>query len=92
MPQPLPTIRYTNRLTDKVLVAFHHACDHGDNEIAFELLHILEFMAMRMPPLPAGEAHCVQRSLVAAHERLWQAPGERQRGWGAAAEGVSDPD
>ena len=35
------TPRYSRRLSDKILIAFHHACDQSDFEIAQELLHIL---------------------------------------------------
>ena len=34
--------RYSRRLSDKILIAFHHACDQGDFEVAEQLLHILE--------------------------------------------------
>ena len=36
--------RYSRRLSDKILIAFHHACDQGDFEVAEQLLHILEMM------------------------------------------------
>ena len=32
--------RYSRRLSDKILLAFHHACDQGDYEIAEQLLRI----------------------------------------------------
>jgi hypothetical protein len=54
-----------------VLVAFHHACDQSDIEIASELLHVLDFMTMRHPSLPTGRERRVLEGLVAAHERLW---------------------
>jgi hypothetical protein len=56
-------------LSDKILVAFHHACDQSD--IESELLHVLDFMTMRHPNLPTGRERRVQEGLVAAHERLW---------------------
>src|ERR1700677_4310472 len=46
--------RYTRRLSDKVLIAFHHACDQRDIEVAGRLLGVLEFMTTRAPVLPAG--------------------------------------
>ncbi len=67
-PQP----RYTRRLSDKVLIAFHHACDWGDVEAAASLLDVLEFMLKRPPHLPDGSDRRDQESLVAVHERLWQ--------------------
>jgi len=60
------------RLSDTVLAAFHQACDLPDIEVASELLHVLDFMAIRHPNLPTGRERRVQEGLVAAHERLWQ--------------------
>jgi hypothetical protein len=63
--------RQTRRLPDKILVAFHSACDQGDFEVAEGLLQILELMLTRRP-LPAGTSRRRNmESLVAAHERLW---------------------
>ena len=42
--------RYTRRLTDRILIAFHHACDQGDFEVAEQLLDILEMMLTRGLP------------------------------------------
>jgi hypothetical protein len=69
--------RYTRRLSDKILIAFHRACDQRDVEVAWELLNTLEFMAMRQSTLPAGKNRRVKESLISAHERLWhiQHPG-----------------
>jgi hypothetical protein len=63
--------RYSRRLSDKILIAFHHACDQGDFEIAEQLLHILENMLTRRTvPADANRRKSIE-SLVAAHERLW---------------------
>jgi hypothetical protein len=63
--------RYSRRLSDKILIAFHHACDQGDYEIAEQLLHILENMLTRRTvPADANRRKSIE-SLVAAHERLW---------------------
>ena len=67
-----PHQRYARRLSDKILIAFHHACDQNEIEIAIALLDTLEFMATRTPNLPAGRDRRAKESLVAAHERLWQ--------------------
>jgi hypothetical protein len=69
---PNPEPRYTRRLSDKILIAFHHACDQVDIEVATKLLTVLEFMINRTPDLPAGRERRVAESFVAAHERLWQ--------------------
>ena len=63
--------RKQRRLSDRIVIAFHLACDRGDFEVADRLLGILERMLRR--PLPDGRP--VRRSdlepFVAALERLW---------------------
>ena len=63
--------RHARRLSDKILIAFHHACDQGDFEVAEQLLHILEMMLTRRPLTADGTRRRNMESLVAAHERLW---------------------
>jgi hypothetical protein len=63
--------RYTRRLSDKILIAFHQACDQGDFEVAEQLLRVLETMVMRRPNAPDVNRRKNIESLVAAHERLW---------------------
>jgi len=63
--------RYSRRLSDKILIAFHHACDQADFEVAEQLLHILKMMLTRRPLTPDGTRRRNMESLVAAHERLW---------------------
>jgi hypothetical protein len=63
--------RYSRRLSDKILLAFHHACDQGDYEIGEQLLHILENMLTRRTVPPDANRRKSIESLVAAHERLW---------------------
>jgi ankyrin repeat protein len=58
-------------LSDKILIAFHHACDQGDYEIAEQLLRILETMLSRRTVPPDSNRRKTIESLVAAHERLW---------------------
>ena len=65
------TPRYSRRLSDKILIAFHHACDQADFEVSEQLLHILEMMLTRRPLTPDGTRRRNMESLVAAHERLW---------------------
>ena len=64
-------VRYSRRLSDKILIAFHHACDQDDYEIAQRLLHILELMLNRRPTAPDANRRKSIENLVAAHERLW---------------------
>ena len=68
-PPGLP--RHTRRLPDKVLVAFHHACDTEDLEVAEHLVRVLELMLTRRPAQGDGNRRRSMESLVAAHERLW---------------------
>ena len=79
--------RRTQRLSDKILVAFHRACDQGDFEVAQRLLKVLE-TTLAIPrtidhaedaerdvgaaPGLAGRARRKQETLIAAYERLWQ--------------------
>ena len=63
--------RQGRRLSDKILVAFHHACDLGDFEVADTLLHTLELMLTRRPTTADLGRRRSMESLVAAHERLW---------------------
>ena len=66
-----PPTRHSRRLSDKILVAFHHACDTADLEITEQLLILLETMLTRRTPLPNVNRRRNMESLVAAHERLW---------------------
>jgi hypothetical protein len=66
-----PAPRYTRRLSDKILIAFHQACDQSDYDVAEELLHILERMLTRRPVTADSNRRKNLESLVAAHERLW---------------------
>ena len=70
-PSTTTTVRYTRRLSDKILIAFHQACDQADLEVADQLLRILEMMVSRKPLTPDGSRRKNMESLVAAHERLW---------------------
>jgi hypothetical protein len=63
--------RHSRRLSDKILVAFHHACDVMDLEVADQLLRLLETMTTRRPRPEDGNRRRSIEGLVAAHERLW---------------------
>lgn len=64
--------QYARRLSDKILVAFHHACDQNDIQAAGWLLGVLDFMISRSLTLPTAKEHRARESIVAAHERLWE--------------------
>ena len=63
--------RHSRRLSDKILIAFHHACDQGDFDVAEMLLDIVEMMLTRRTASPDTNRRRHLESLVAAHERLW---------------------
>ncbi len=63
--------RYTRRLSDKILISFHHACDQADFDVATDLLVILEKMLKRPGSGSDSNRRKSIESLVAAHERLW---------------------
>ena len=71
--------RYSRRLSDKILIAFHHACDQDDYEVAEQLLVILEKMLSRRNVNPDTNRRKSIESLVAAHERLWHLRHPEQR-------------
>lgn len=71
--------RYSRRLSDKILIAFHHACDQDDYEVAEQLLVILEKMLSRRTVNPDTNRRKSIESLVAAHERLWHLRHPEQR-------------
>lgn len=65
------TPRHTRRLSDKILIAFHQACDMSDLEVAEYLLQLLEVMLRRASAHVEGNRRRNAEGLVAAHERLW---------------------
>ena len=60
------------RLSDKILVAFHQACDEADYQVADQLLRTLEMVLTRQQVDPSANSRRNMDSLVEAHERLWQ--------------------
>jgi hypothetical protein len=62
---------HNRRLSDKLLLAFHQACDQQDALLALQLLNILESMVTRRPRQVEFSNRRSLETLVAAHERLW---------------------
>jgi hypothetical protein len=60
------------RLSDKILSAFHQACDEADYQVADHLLRTLEMMLTRQQVDAGPNNRSNIDSLVEAHERLWQ--------------------
>jgi hypothetical protein len=63
--------RYARRLSDKILIAFHAACDQGNTEVAGQLLGVLDFMFKQTPNPNPEKDRRHQDGMVAAHVRLW---------------------
>ncbi len=59
------------RLSDKLLVAFHHACDQGRLDVAAELLQIVETVVSRPREEGGRERRKAIEGVVAAYHRLW---------------------
>lgn len=57
------------RLSDKVLLAFHQACEQQDTETARQLLDVLDFLWLRDADAPWGRRRNVNY-LVPARERF----------------------
>ena len=63
--------RQGRRLSDKILVAFHHACDAQGLVVAEQLLKTLESVVTSLGvPVEENRRRSLE-NLVAAHERLW---------------------
>jgi hypothetical protein len=72
-PPPLLRVRTAargRRLSDKIRIAFHTACDEGAFEIAERLLNQLDALIRRPPILPNRVDRRQPESLAALNERL----------------------
>ncbi len=67
-----PVVRPGRRLSDKILAAFHHACDYREFETAAELLRVLEDSMARNRAIWGTQRRREQENLVAAYARLWE--------------------
>ena len=67
---PRASMAHSRRLSDKVLLAFHHACDIGDADVAGDLLKI-GAMILARPETPHSKRARDREDLVVAYERLW---------------------
>lgn len=59
------------RLADKLIIAFHAACDQGELEVAAALLRVVDAVLRRPVESPDKDRRKKQFILVAAYERLW---------------------
>ena len=65
-------VKHNRRLSDKVLAAFHAACDADELVVAKQLIEILEGIFTKQAAFDgsAGERKSLD-GLVDAHQRLW---------------------
>lgn len=63
--------RYTRRLSDKIMIAFHSACDIGDHATAAGLLRVVESVLTRARTTAGPDRRRNVESLVAGYYRLW---------------------
>ena len=63
--------RRSRRLSDKILLTFHAACDVREFAVARQLLRTLEDMLHRGEHPSPGDQRRSTEALVAAYERLW---------------------
>ncbi len=68
--KPVALPGYLRRLSDKILIAIHAACDQRELDVAAQLLKVLEMMFERQRG--PGDRRRNTESLVAAHIRIWQ--------------------
>ena len=68
--------RRSRRLSDKILLTFHAACDVRELEVARQLLATLEWLIQRSNSRSPTELRRSTEALVAAHERLWNLANE----------------
>ena len=59
------------KLSDRLLSAFHQACDEAELDVAEQVLRALELSLTRRPMMPPSNRRRMMECLVAAHERLW---------------------
>ena len=76
-----PQRRHSRRLSDKILIAFEHACDHKKYEVASQLLQVLEFLLTRdtAEVSQVAERRKNIESLVDAHKHLWALRNESRK-------------
>lgn len=70
-PIPVESQRQPRRLSDKIRSAFQEACEQEDILVAWELLNLLDAIAMQWTGDAAGQQQRRRETLVAADERRW---------------------
>ncbi len=70
-PATAEALRYGRRLTDKILIAFHHACGTADISTAEDLLGALGRLIARPVAAISYDRRRVVETLADANYRLW---------------------
>jgi len=70
-PATAEALKYGRRLSDKILIAFHHACDARDIPTAEDLLGILSRLISRPLVVEPYDRRKVVETLADAKYRLW---------------------
>lgn len=63
--------RIGRRLPDRLLTAFHLACDQAEYDVAAQLLQMIETLLFRSTEAADSSRRRNIDQLVAAHTRLW---------------------
>jgi hypothetical protein len=70
-PSTAEALKYGRRLSDKILIAFHHACDIGALSTAEELLGTLTRVVGLSALNETPDRRKVSEALADANYRLW---------------------
>ena len=71
VPSTMEALKYGRRLSDKILIAFHHACDKNDILTAEELLGTLGRLIARPVLTEAVDRRKIAETLADGNYRLW---------------------
>jgi uncharacterized membrane-anchored protein len=70
-PSTAEALKYGRRLSDKILIAFHHACDAEDISTAEELLGTLGRLIARPVLTETYDRRKIAETQADANYRLW---------------------
>lgn len=70
-PATVEALKYGRRLSDKILIAFHHACDKRDISMAEDLLRTLDRLIARSEHTEGHERGKIAETQADASYRLW---------------------
>jgi len=70
-PATAEALKYGRRLSDKILIAFHHACDARDIATAEDLIWALGRLIARPAAAESHDRRKIAETLADANYRLW---------------------